>query len=165
MSEQQQDELLNKIGAILQKHQRQIEDQMTDFKAEVRQQMSDMRAEMRNRDDQRHDEIMALRKETDAKFEKMDAKFEKMDAKFEKMDAKFDRVVNHAQNLFIAATVGIAAIIIAIVLKQVKLMRRQFVELEQIQQVIEGIDSFYNRMIKTAKIDTTEMKIFMDRFF
>ena len=101
------------------------------------QEMRDFKNEMRQQNEMRAKEIDDLRKETndkfrqmDEKFEKMnakfDAKFEKMDAKFEKMnekiDAKFNQLENkmesinqYAHQMFIAAAIGIGAMILTVV--------------------------------------------------
>ena len=90
-------------------------DEMRDFKQEMRQQ-NEMRAR----------EIMELRRETDKKFERMEAKFDqkfdKIDQKFDKIDEKFDRLeskidsVNmYAHQMFIAAAIGIGAMILTVV--------------------------------------------------
>ena len=129
MSEQQQEEIVRQIGGMLQNFQEKMQIQVDDIK----EQMTDMRMEMRDRDNQRHAEIMALQKkhdadirelraESNAKFDKIDAKFaqidekfDKIDEKFERMDNKIDNLINHSHNLFVAASVGIGAVLIGIV--------------------------------------------------
>ena len=44
-------------------------------------------------------------------------------------------------------------------------MREQFVEKSQIQYVIEGINKLYDHMIKNARIDAAEMKVFLEPYF
>ena len=83
-------------------------DEMRDFKQEMRQQ-NEMRAR----------EIMELRRETDQKFERMEAKFDqkfdKIDQKFDRLEAKVDSVNMYAHQMFIAAAIGIGAMILTVV--------------------------------------------------
>ena len=90
------------------------------------QEMRDFKIEMRQQNEMRAKEIDDLRKETNDKFSQMDAKFEKMDAKFEKMNEKIDAKFNqleskmesinqYAHQMFIAAAIGIGAMILTVV--------------------------------------------------
>ena len=90
------------------------------------QEMRDFKNEMRQQNEMRAKEIDDLRKETNDKFRQMDEKFEKMDAKFDakfdKIDAKFSQLENkmesinqYAHQMFIAAAIGIGAMILTVV--------------------------------------------------
>ena len=72
-------------------------DEMRDFKQEMRQQ-NEMRAR----------EIMELRRETDKKFDKIDEKFDRL-------ESKIDSVNMYAHQMFIAAAIGIGAMILTVV--------------------------------------------------
>ena len=72
-------------------------DEMRDFKQEMRQQ-NEMRAR----------EIMELRRETDKKFDKIEQKFDRL-------EAKVDSVNMYAHQMFIAAAIGIGAMILTVV--------------------------------------------------
>ena len=83
------------------------------------QEMRDFKIEMRERDTQRAKEIDDLRKETNDKFSQMDAKFEKMDAKidakFNQLESKMESINQYAHQMFIAAAIGIGAMILTVV--------------------------------------------------
>ena len=88
---------------------------MDDFKQEMR----DFKQEMRQQNEMRAREIMELRRETDKKFERMEAKFDqkfdKIDEKFDRLEAKVDSVNMYAHQMFIAAAIGIGAMILTVV--------------------------------------------------
>ena len=112
MSEQQQDELLQKIGAMLNAQQEQLRNEMRQNNEKVqtqidkiqiqidtmKEQYDDLRTEMRDRDNQRHAEIIALQTKTDARFESL--------------ETKIDGISKHVQNLTTAAMVGIGAMVV-----------------------------------------------------
>ena len=70
---------------------------MDDFKQEMR----DFKQEMRQQNEMRAREIMELRRETDQKFERL--------------ETKIDSVNMYAHQMFIAAAIGIGAMILTVV--------------------------------------------------
>ena len=83
------------------------------------QEMRDFKNEMRQQNEMRAKEIDDLRKETNDKFSQMDAKFEKMDAKidakFNQLESKMESINQYAHQMFIAAAIGIGAMILTVV--------------------------------------------------
>lgn len=69
-----------------------------------------LRNEMIERDNRRAEEIQALRSETDAKIGRIEQKIDKL-------DTKIDGMGMHVRNLSIAAMAGIAAMVLAVVLR------------------------------------------------
>lgn len=57
-------------------------------------------------------------KQIDQRMDKMDARMDKFDERMDRMDAKIDNISSQVHNLTIASTVGIAAIVVAIVLSR-----------------------------------------------
>lgn len=55
--------------------------------------------------------------ETKEHMNRMEVRMDKMDERMDRLDAKVDNVSNQVHNLTVAATVGIAAIVITIILK------------------------------------------------
>ena len=72
------------------------------------QEMRDFKNEMRQQNEMRAKDIADLRQETDRKLEKIDERFDKM-------DAKIDSINHYAHQMFIAAAIGIAAMILTVV--------------------------------------------------
>ena len=77
---------------------------LNDFKQEMR----DFKNEIRQQNEMRAKEIADLRAETDRKLEKIDERFDKM-------DSKIDSINHYAHQMFIAAAIGIAAMILTVV--------------------------------------------------
>ena len=72
------------------------------------QEMRDFKNEMRQQNEMRAKDIADLRQETDRKLEKIDERFDKM-------YSKIDSINHYAPQMFIAAAIGIAAMILTVV--------------------------------------------------
>ena len=92
----------------VEKKQVSIETKLDDFIQEMR----DFKNEMRQQNEMRARETMDLRSETDRKFEQMEAKF---DQRFTSIETKIDSVNMYAHQMFIAAAIGIGAMILTVV--------------------------------------------------
>ena len=77
---------------------------LNDFKQEMR----DFKNEIRQQNEMRAKEIADIRAETDRKLEKIDERFDKM-------YSKIDSINHYAPQMFIAAAIGIAAMILTVV--------------------------------------------------
>ena len=72
------------------------------------QEMRDFKTEIRQQNEMRAKEIADIRAETDRKLEKIDERFDKM-------YSKIDSINHYAHQMFIAAAIGIAAMILTVV--------------------------------------------------
>ena len=76
------------------------------------QEMRDFKAEMRQQNEMRAAEIRDLRQETDKKVERIEKKIDQL-------ETKMDSVNKYAHQMFLAAAIGIGAMILTVVVPMI----------------------------------------------
>ena len=75
--------------------------------------------EMRDRDNQRAEDIRELRQESEKKIERIEKKIDQLEGKFSQFDSKMDSVNRYAHQMFLAAAIGIGAMILTVVVPMI----------------------------------------------
>ncbi len=87
------------------------------------QEMRDFKAEMRQQNEMRAAEVRALRQENAAAMseyrQENDKKIERIEKKIDQLETKMDSVNKYAHQMFLAAAIGIGAMILTVVVPMI----------------------------------------------